>query len=369
MKLEAKREQLLKPLQQVIGAVERRQTLPILSNVLLAADARELTLTATDLEVELSAIAAVAAEVPGQITIPARKLHDILRALPEEGGISLSVEEGKATVRCGRSRFMLATLPASDFPTLEDLPFSGDIRLPQGVLRRLIERSHFAMAQQDARYYLNGLLLEAQPGLLRLVATDGHRLALQELPVTVAAAEADGPRQLIAPRKSVLELLRLLTDSEAEATLQWGANHLRVMLGDVRITSKLIDGKFPDYQRVIPQAGSRVVLADRLALRDALARASLVLTDKTQGVRLELDNWILRVQARNPDQEEAEEEVEINYDGGPLEIGFNGAYLLDALGALSGELARLSFSDAASSCLIEEAEGNGGQHVIMPMRL
>ena len=366
MKLEAKREQLLKPLQHVLGAVERRQTLPILSNVLLAADGRELTLTATDLEVELSARATLAAEVPGQITLPARKLHDILRALPDEGAVTLTVEEGKATVRCGRSRFTLTTLPAGDFPTLEDLPFSGDIHLPQGLLRRLIERTHFAMAQQDVRYYLNGLLLEVHPGLLRLVATDGHRLALQEWPVT-AAVEAT--RQLIVPRKGVLELLRLLADSEAEALLQLGVNHIRASLGDVRVTSKLIDGKFPDYQRVMPRDSNRTVLADRLALRDALTRTSLVLSDKTQGVRLELDNWILRTQARNPDQEEAEEEVEINYDGGPREIGFNGSYLRDALGALNGELARLSFSDGGSSCLIEEAEGNGGQHVIMPMRL
>lgn len=366
MKLEAKREQLLKPLQQVIGAVERRQTLPILTHVLMTMRERDLTLTATDLEVELSVRADLVADTPGAITLPARKFHDILRALPEDGTVTLSVEGEKATVRCGRSRFTLSTLPAADFPTLEDLPFEGNIRLHQGALRSLIERTHFAMAQQDVRYYLNGLLLEVSPGLLRMVATDGHRLAFQELPTEVDAAEM---RPVIVPRKGVLELMRLLADNDAEVTLKIGTNHIRVTMGDIRMTSKLIDGKFPDYQRVIPREGSRVVIADRVALRNALTRTSLVLSDKTQGIRLQLEDWILRTQAQNPEQEEAEEEVEINYSGGSLEIGFNGGYLLDALGALSGELAKLSFADAGSSCLIEEAEGGGGKHVIMPMRL
>jgi DNA polymerase-3 subunit beta len=366
MKLEAKREQLLKPLQSVIGAIERRQTLPILTNVLLVARERDITLTATDLEVELSVRAELPAETPGETTLPARRLHDILRALPEDATVTVSVEGDKATVRCGRSRFTLVTLPASDFPTLEDLPFDGDIRLHQGALRGMIERSHFAMAQQDVRYYLNGLLLEVGPSILRLVATDGHRLAFQELQTEDHTVEA---RQVIVPRKGVLELMRLLADSDAEVVLKLGANHLRVLLGEIRFTSKLIDGKFPDYQRVIPREGGRVVIADRQMLRSALARTGIVLNDKTTGVALQLEDWILRAKARNPDQEEAEEEVEINYSGGPMEIGFNVTYLLDALGALNGELAKLSFSDAASSCLIEEAEGSGGRHVIMPMRL
>ncbi|HRZ04915.1 MAG TPA: DNA polymerase III subunit beta [Candidatus Competibacteraceae bacterium] len=366
MKLEVKREQLLKPLQSVIGAVERRQTLPILTNVLLVARERDITLTATDLEVELSVRAELPAETPGETTLPARRLHDILRALPEDATVTISVEGDKATVRCGRSRFTLVTLPATDFPTLEDLPFDGDIRLHQGALRGMIERTHFAMAQQDVRYYLNGLLLEVSPNILRLVATDGHRLAFQELPTEDNTVEA---RQVIVPRKGVLELLRLLADSDAEVVLKLGANHLRVLLGEIRFTSKLIDGKFPDYQRVIPREGGRVVIADRQVLRSALARAGIVLNDKTTGVALQLDDWILRAKARNSDQEEAEEEVEINYSGGSMEIGFNVTYLLDALGALNGELAKLSFSDAASSCLLEEAEGYGGKHVIMPMRL
>ncbi|MBL8260077.1 MAG: DNA polymerase III subunit beta [Candidatus Competibacteraceae bacterium] len=366
MKLEAKREHLLKPLQQVIGAVERRQTLPILSNVLLAAKERELLLTATDLEVELSARVQLPVETPGEITLPARKLHDILRALPEDGTVALSVEGEKATVRCGRSRFTLATLPAADFPTLEDLPFGEDIRLAQSALRGLIERTHFAMAQQDVRYYLNGLLLEVGSGALRVVATDGHRLAFQELPIEADAAQA---RQVIVPRKGVLELMRLLADSEAEAALALGSNHIRAAMGDIRLTSKLIDGKFPDYQRVIPRDPGRTVIADRMVLRGALARAGIMIDDKTQSVRLQLEDWTLRAQAHSSEQEEAEEEIEINYSGGPMEIGFNVTYLLDALGALSGELAKLSFSDSGSSCLIEENESGSSKHVIMPMRL
>lgn len=365
MKLEAKREHLLKPLQQVIGAVERRQTLPILSNVLLSATGRELTLTATDLEVELSVRIELPVETPGEITLPARKLHDILRALPEDATVVLGVEGEKAVVRCGRSRFTLVTLPATDFPTLEDLPFDQGIPLAQRTLRGLIERTHFAMAQQDVRYYLNGLLLEVGSGTLRVVATDGHRLAFQELPIAVDAEH----RQVIVPRKGVLELMRLLADSEAEVMLALGANHIQAAMGDIRLTSKLIDGKFPEYQRVIPRDPGRTMIADRMVLRGALARAGIVLDDKTQGIRLQLEDWTLRAQAQNADQEEAEEEIEINYSGGPLEIGFNVSYLLDALGALSGELARLSFNDAGSSCLIEENEGGNSKHVIMPMRL
>lgn len=366
MKLEAQREHLLKPLQSVIGAVERRQTLPILANVLVSAKPQELTLTATDLEMELSVRVELPVENPSEITLPARKLYDILRALPEEATVTLTVEGEKATVRCGRSRFTLLALPAADFPTLEDLPFTGDIHLAQGAFRHLIDRAHFAMAQQDVRYYLNGLLLEAGPAVLRVVATDGHRLAFQELPISADGLET---RQVIVPRKGVLELLRLLADTDTEAVLSLGANHVRLTMGNLRFTSKLIDGKFPDYNRVIPRDSSRIVIADRMVLRNALARAGIVLSDKTQGVRLQLDDWILRVQAQNAEQEEAEEEIEINYSGGALEIGFNVSYLLDALGALNGELAKLMFNDAGSSCLIEESEGGNSKHVIMPMRL
>lgn len=366
MKLEAKREQLLKPLQSILGAVERRQTLPILSNVLLVTSERGVELTTTDLELELSTHSEVEVRDAGEVTLPARRMHDILRALPEGSTVALRVDGDKAYLRCGRSRFTLVSLPVGDFPTLEDLPFGGDVRIAQGQLRGMIEGCQFAMAQQDVRYTLNGMLLEVSAGNLRLVATDGHRLAVQD------AALEDGDRefrQVIVPRKTVLELQRLLTDSAQEATIQFGTNHLRVLVGDIRFTSKLVDGTYPDYQRVIPLDNERIVIADRQVLRSALSRAGILLSDKHAGVALELDKWLLRIKARNPDQEEAEEEVEINYDGAPLIIGFNVTYLLDALGGLKGELVKFGFGDVTCSCRIEETEGNSCTHVIMPMRL
>jgi DNA polymerase-3 subunit beta len=368
MRVEIKRENLLKPLQNVVGVVERRQTLPILSNVLTIADDQGLKLTATDLEVELSARTDLPIDAPGEVTLPARKLWDIIRALPEGADVSLAVQdEGKALVRCGRSRFSLATLPAADFQTLEELPFEGDVRLPQRDLKKLIERSHFAMAQQDVRYYLNGLLLEIGGNRLRAVATDGHRLALCD--VKGAVEPEDFERQVILPRKGIQELSRLLADSEDEALLKIGPNHVQVLLGHIRFTSKLIDGKFPDYHRVIPRESDQPILADRLLLRGALARTAILSNDQYRGVRLQLQPWKLHLQAHNPEQEEAEEDLEVNYNGGEMEIGFNVTYLLDALAALDGELVKLSITDSNSSCLLQEAEETACKYVIMPMRL
>ena len=355
MRLQTQREQLLKPLQDVIGVVERRQTLPILSNVLVVAQENELILTATDMEVELSSRIGMSVDASGEITLPARKLLDILRALPEEAAVSLAVENDKALLNCGRSRFSLATLPADQLSTMEDLPFNGQLQLPRTTLKTLIERTHFAMAQQDVRYFLNGLLLDIIDTRMRAVATDGHRLAFCEVGVKI---DVPITQQLIIPRKGVQELLRLLGDSEDEGVLRIGSNHIQASLGDIRFTSKLIDGKFPDYQRVIPPDGDRIIIADRQALRAALTRAAILSNDKYRGIRLQAQDWLLSIQAHNPEQEEAQEEVEVNYSGDPLEIGFNVTYLLDALGALSGELVRLSFTDANSSCLIQESEEN-----------
>jgi DNA polymerase-3 subunit beta len=367
MKLETTREQLLKPLQQVVGVVERRQTLPVLSNVLTVAREQELILTATDTEVELSARIELPVAEPGETTLPARKLLDILRALPDEATVSLAVEDDKAHLRCGRSRFVLATLPAAEFPTLEDLPFDGSLQLPQRALKTVIERTHFAMAQQDVRYYLNGLLLETGENRLRAVATDGHRLALSDADARI---EPEGwQQQVIVPRKGVQELLRLLADTDAEVLLRVGANHVQATLDDLHFTSKLIDGRFPDYQRVVPREGDRLIVADRLALRAALNRAAILSGDKYRGVRLQASDWLLHLQAHNPEQEQAEEDVEVNYQGEALEIGFNVNYLLDALAALPGELVKLSFTDAASSCLLQEPEGGRSKYVVMPMRL
>ena len=365
MKLETQREHLLGLLQQVIGVVERRQTLPILSNVLLEAQDDRLTLTATDLEVEISAQETLEIAEGGRTTLPARKLLEILRALPESSTVSLDAGDTRAQLRCGRSRFALATLPAEDMPALEHSTPTAALRLAQSDLRTLIERTHFAMAQQDVRYYLNGLLLETADNLIRSVATDGHRLALCEIP---AQTETLDQRQVIFPRKGVQELMRLLGDDETELEVALSDNHVRIDLGRIRFASKLIDGRFPDYRRAIPQEGERVVVADRQLLRAALGRTAILANDN-RGVRLELDDWLLRVQANNPEQEEAVEELEINYSGGALEIGFNVGYLLDALSAIDDELVRMFFQDANSSCLIRPAEDTRCCYVISPMRL
>ncbi|NIP72529.1 MAG: DNA polymerase III subunit beta [Gammaproteobacteria bacterium] len=366
MKFTATRESILKPLQHVIGVVERRQTLPVLANVLVAAEPERIGLTATDLEVELVAEVALDVEGPGEITLPARKLLDICRTLPEGAELSVSVSGEKAQLRSGRSRFTLSTLAASEFPSVEEINVAREFTVPQRDLKRLIERTQFSMAQQDVRYYLNGLMLELEKGTLRSVATDGHRLALCELEGAVEAGEA---QQVIVPRKGVQELARLLEDTEERAQVQLGSNHVRIQLAGLRFTSKLIDGRFPDYQRVVPQDTDRLVSADRETLRQALVRTSILSNEKYRGVRLQLDNGRLRIQAHNPEHEEAEEEIEVDYQGGELEIGFNVNYILDALNVIPGEQVRLSMSDPNSSCLIEHAESKDCRYVVMPMRL
>ncbi len=366
MKFEIQREALLKPLQQVIGVVERRQTLPVLGNVLINASAQELELTATDLEVELQARVAVEVKEPGEITIPARKLFDICRALPEGVSIQISVSDEKATVTSGRSRFTLSTLSASEFPVVEQVAGSQQFEVGQEEFKELIERTHFSMAQQDVRYYLNGLMLELKPDSVRAVATDGHRLALCDMEAKVE--NADG-QQVIVPRKGVQELVRLLEDNEKAARIEIGSNHIRVSTDDIRFTSKLIDGRFPDYERVVPKGGNKQVIANRELLRQALSRTSILSNEKYRGIRLNLESGALRIQAHNPEQEQADEEIEVDYKGDSLEIGFNVTYLLDALAALRSEQVEMILSDSNSSCLVQEPGHNRCQYVVMPMRL
>ena len=366
MKFSAPRETLLEPLQAVIGVVERRQTMPVLANVLLnVVEKGGLSVTATDLEVELVATVDVQVEKGGEITVPGRKLLDICRALPEGAAVSVTLAGDKVTVRSGRSRFTLSTLPASEFPTVEDIKAQQRVTLPQGRLRRLIEKTQFSMANQDVRYYLNGMLLEVAGPIVRSVATDGHRLALCEL--TIDGADST-PQQVIVPRKGVLELQRLIGD-DGECSLEIGTNHLRVALGGIRLTSKLIDGRFPDYERVIPRESEAPMMADRIQLADGLNRIRILANEKYKGVRVELKPGSVTVQAHNPEQEEAEEEIEVQYDGATMEIGFNVEYLIAALRALEADSVRLEFRDAASSCLIQDPERRDCKYVVMPMRL
>jgi len=370
MRFAVSREELLRPLQLVASAVERKQTRAILANLLVEGTEGGLRLTATDLEVQLAVSLSgealeEAPEAGDRATLPARKLADIVRALPEGAVVQVEARGDRAVVRAGRSRFTLLALPPEEFPVVEAVRPRVTMEVPSATLRRLLERTHFAMAVQDVRYYLNGLLLEAAPGRLRAVATDGHRLACCE-----AALEADAGEgiQIIVPRKGVGELLRLL-DEAGEVRLEIGANHVRVAAGGRDLTSKLIDGRFPDYQRVIPESSDKRLLADRETLREALQRASILSSEKYRSVRLELEGETLRITANNPEQEQAEEEVAVDYQGEPLVIGFNAGYLLDALGALDQEQVQVELSDPNSCCLIQGAEPDGCRYVVMPMRL
>ena len=365
MKLNAGREVLLRPLQAVIGVVERRQTMPILTNVLLIAKGGQISITATDLEVELVAEAEADVESPGEITVPGRKLLDICRALPEDAQVSLSQSGEKLIVKSGRSKFTLTTLPAAEFPVVEDINAGQSIDVSQEILGRLLEKTHFSMAQHDVRYYLNGLLLETSGNTLRAVATDGHRLALCE-----AGLEGGGlpEQQVIVPRKGVLELQRLMS-GEGALVIELGTNHVRIQLDAIRFTSKLIDGRFPEYERVIPQDTSNSMLADRETLRSALQRTAILSNEKYRGIRLIMRDNGMVLQAHNPEQEEAEEELEIEYAGEEIEIGFNVNYLLDAFSAIESKTVNLAVMDGNSSCLIREPGKEDCKYVVMPMRL
>ena len=366
MKFQIQREDLLTPLQKIIGAVEKRQTMPALSNILIKADSNTISLTATDLEIELVTTLALVADEAGETTLPARKLLDICKALPEESSISITVDSNKAMIKSGRSRFSLSTLPAEDFPSLDSINTVAEFDLPQTTLKELIEKTSFAMALQDVRYYLNGLLLEVNTGLLRAVATDGHRLAYCEKQADCDITEI---KQVIVPRKGIQELVRLLDVSDEPLKILLGSNHIRVEVGDIRFTSKLIDGRFPDYNRVIPEDGNNTITADRDNLRQALVRASILSNEKYRGIRLVIDGDVLLLQAQNPDQEEADVEVEVDYKGDALEIGFNVNYMLDVLNVTDAKSVQATLRDSNSSCLMTYPDLPDCKYVIMPMRL
>ncbi len=367
MRFVISREALIKPLQLVAGVVERRQTLPVLSNILLVAEGDQLSLTGTDLEVEL--VGRVTLDEPaeaGSITVPARKLMDICKSLPDEARIELTQSGQKMIIKAGRSRFSLSTLPAAEFPNVEDSPETLELTITQNALRHLIDKTGFSMAQQDVRYYLNGMLLEIANGQLRSVSTDGHRLATC---VTGVEVDASVDHQIIVPRKGILELARLLQQGDEELRLVVGATHIRAHVGDFIFTSKLVDGKFPDYQRVIPANGDKVMLGDRQELRQVFSRIAILSNEKYRGVRLSLSDGYLQVMANNPEQEEAEETVAVDYQGDSLEIGFNVNYLLDVLSIINTDVVRFTLSDPNSSALVQSFEEDGSLYVVMPMRM
>lgn len=368
MKFTISRDSFLKALQQVIGVVERKQTLPILSNVLIKAEEGKLYLTGTDLEVEIvSQVAADQISSPGGITVPGRKLLDITRSLNEGQTLQFELKAGKALLSCGKSRFTLTTLPANEFPNVDDAGSKLSFSIPQAELKVLIDDASFAMAQQDVRYYLNGMLLEAADGKLRTVATDGHRLAMSTR--ELAGVNSTEKVQVILPRKGVMELSRLLDADGPEAEVSIGANHFRILTGGCHFTTKLVDGNYPDYERVLPRGGNNILEGEREVLKQAFNRAAILSNEKYRGVRLQLSDSQLKLIASNPEQEQAEEELGVSYSGDSFEVGFNVSYILDVLNVLSGKLARFTLSDANSSALVEDPSNPNACYVIMPMRL
>lgn len=369
MQLTQTREQLLTALQTTLGAIEKRHTSPILENVLLRIQGTQCYWRGTDLEVEIAIHTPLMDGSDGEITLPARKLADICKALPADSLVTLSIDDSqRAHISAGRSRFELATLPASEFPELEDLGEVLRLSLPENQLKHLLDSSAFAMANQDVRYYLNGMLLEITAEGLRTVATDGHRLALASYPEAINPTAHQ--RQIIIPRKGVLELIRLLqADSQVAVQLDISQNHLRVQFDNLRFTTKLIDGRYPDYRAAVPASGQIQVDLDRKAFKDSLNRVAILANEKFRGVRLHLSNNLLQVQAHNPEQEVACDELDVAYNGADFSIGFNVTYLLDALNHLDADTVCLHCNTPETSALLTDPQDTTVRHVIMPIRL
>ena len=368
MKFSINREELLEPLQLVSGVVERRQTLPVLSNLLCAVEDGRLTLTGTDQEVELSATTeSISEESIGEITVPARKLMDICRSLPGAADVQVQLEENRLGLQCGRFKSHLATLPAVDFPKVEIDTTSLRLNVSGNQLASLLEKTSFAMAQQDVRYFFNGLLMEIDGGGVRGVATNGQRLAISDLTTKTGI---DGNNQFIVPRKGVIELARLIKDvDQEEIELQLTSNHLRVTKGTASLTTKLIDGTYPDYNRAIPEAADKLVVIDRREFKDALSRIAILSNEMYRNVKLFLSQGVVQLNANNPMQEEAEESINVDYDGEDLEIGFNVGYLIDVLNILEGAKVEVALSDSNSAALLTDPEDESSRFVVSPMML
>ncbi|MBF6617209.1 DNA polymerase III subunit beta [Pollutimonas thiosulfatoxidans] len=366
--VQATRDALLKPLSTVAGIVERRNTLPILANILLRKEGANVAFIATDLEVQITTHAQFGIGDDNEsTTVAARKLLDILRALPDTGDIKLGLASAKLSVQAGKSRFALQTMGAAEFPTLAQ-PEQWDVSfsLPQKTLKHLFNMVHFAMAQQDIRYYLNGLLFVFEPGFVRAVATDGHRLAHSGTAVEGISSRHD----VIVPRKTVLEMQRLLSETDDEVSIDVAAGQIRFRFGDVELVSKLVEGKFPDFTRVIPNNYTRHFSINREALQGSLQRAAILTTDKLKGVRLQLSDNQLRISSTNAEQEEALEELDIDYAHEPLDVGFNVSYLLDVLANVKTDAITWSVQpDVNASALITSPDDDQFKYVVMPMRI
>lgn len=361
------RDVLLKPLSAVTSIVEKRHTLPILSNVLLEAKEHQLMLTATDLEMQISLIIATESKATLNTTLSARKLLDICRSLPDSSDINLIATENRITLKAGKSRFNLQTLPAADYPLMTKASSLNtlQISIAQNKLKQLLKQVEFAMAQQDIRYYLNGLLVEVNGSKLSVVGTDGHRLSF----TCTELSQSYEKQEFILPRKTVIELIKLLDDSEHDVNIEISQAQVNFIFGEIRLISKVIDGKFPDYNRVIPTGHQNSFIVDRVAILTAMQRASILSNEKYRGIRMVLSKNSLRMISTNSEQEEAEEELEINYQQDALDIGFNVTYMIDVLNNVNNANVIFSFADANSSCLVTVQEDPNYKYVVMPMRI
>lgn len=366
MKLNINKEALLVPLQKVFGVIERRQTLPILSNVYFSLIDGTLKLSGTDLEVQISAESSISSHEIFKITIPARKLLDICRSLPDESEMKLSFGEGVLVINSGKSRFTLRTLSAEEYPLFDEQNYINQLVIDRDTLLKSFGKTIFCMAQQDVRYYLNGLMMEIVDGELQTVASDGHRLALCKNQIE---GESSSISQVIIPRKAAQELFKLIEKLTEPVKIQVAKNNIKFTLGDVQLNAKLIDGRFPDFKNVVPEESKHSFTINKQSFKAALSRVSILSNEKYKGIRLDLSSQLMTINANNPEQDEAEEEVAVDYDSEEMSMGFNSSYLMDALNVIESEEVRVSFTDTNSSCLLENPNDKSSRFIIMPMRI
>ena len=366
MNIKIDRELLLKPLGNVSGIVEKRHALPILSNLLLESNQGKLKFTATDLEMQISTHIKTELSDDFQITVSAKKLFDITRALPEQSKIDIQIEENKVMVKAKKSRFNLQTLPFQDYPVMKkDEKDSVELQIPQKDFKALLKQVDFSMAQQDIRYYLNGLLLEVKENNINIVGTDGHRLSFTSLELKAPSQSA----QVIVPRKTIVELVKLLKDTDEPLEISFSSNQVHFKFNDIDMITKIIDGKFPDYSRVIPEGHTNAFNIKRALLLDSMLRASILSNDKYRGIRMVVEKNNLKLVSNNSEQEQAEEELEIDYKGEKIDIGFNVTYLIDVLTNIQSDQLTIAFKDSASSCLVTIPDDKKYKYVVMPMRI
>lgn len=366
MKFIINRELLLTPLQQIVNVIEKRQTMPILANVLFRLSRNQLTLTGTDLEVQIVAKVSLDNELEASITIPARKLLDICRLLPSSADIKFELVDTKLKIHSGRSRFSVSTLSADDYPNFEMSAMDCQFTMQAGQLKKALDKTTFCMANQDIRYYLNGIMLSIFNQQLKLVGSDGHRLAVYE---DTIEQETGIELRIIIPRKGVLELVRLLDDEELEVQVEFSRNNIRVIIDKLIFSAKLVDSKYPDFSKVFSQGFHSPIHAQKEILKDSLTRVAILSNEKFRGVEFVIESNTLQISTNNPEHEEADEEIAIEYQGQPLSIAFNSQYILDAIANLDSELAVLTIAENSSCCFIEEPSEQKYKFIVMPMRL